>query len=261
MPRYHISPRSGDIMPCGAKMECPFAAMGAPHFDSREEAESEYAEMRARKEMEEFRIGNLTVDYLPAGQKRDAQSFLVQKGIYVLADPERILWDDPQAWNKWRAVSFQSGDRAGGATINGYPVLGLNVGEPIITVDSSGRNVGTESGYMALFPLEFAEKMEWTMDQLNGEGPLMNFDQTSVFGWQNGKVLVGDMLTVTIEPETYELSDEEHDEIFYELDEKYPSMRDQSEYPEKMRDKTSLDLKERERRARVRQIFDRNMGY
>lgn len=203
--RYHISPRTGAPAYCTAKERCPFGDMEKDHFSTKEEARAAYEERMSSKSLPSFERGRVHVTPLPPGIKQSGNSFVVPAGVYVVGDPFYTAGSDTKAWQDWQAVAGQGvgyQDHALGANYNGYPVLALQTPGEGVYYDSMGRPYSSSSGHIGLIPVSLAKQMGLPAAEVEDDGNLVTFNETTKVEWDRGTLYFGDRLFVKTEPDT-----------------------------------------------------------
>lgn len=216
--RYHISPRTGAPAWCTAKVRCPFGDMVKDHFSSKEEARAAYEERMSAQALPSFERGRVHVTPLPPGMKQSPTSFVVPPGVYVVGDPVYTAGVDEKAWGDWEAAiegEKASQDKALGASFNGYPVLALATAGEGIYHDSMGRAYSSRSGYLGLIPISLAKQMGLSTVEVEDDGYLITFNETSKVEWDKGTLYFGERLFVQTEPELEGLESGEGPDDFF----------------------------------------------
>lgn len=215
--KYHISPRTGAPAWCTAKERCPFGDMVKDHFSTKEEARAVYEERMSAKVIPSFASGRIGVTALPPGMKQTGDSFVVPAGVYVVGDPIYTAGVDGKAWEDWKYVSSSysaPGDHAHGAAFNGYPVLALDTPGEGVYHDSSGRAYSSNSGRIGLIPISLAKQMGLSSDEIEDDGNLITFNETTRIEWDKGTLYFGDRLFIRTEPDPEDFVNDEGDDLF-----------------------------------------------
>lgn len=203
MPRYHVSPRTGNAVVCKAKVRCPFGDLQRDHYSSREEALAAYEERMKKSLLPSFDRGEMVVEALPPSLRVDDDTVVLPRGMYVLGDPSFILGEDAKAWGDWiEVVSQEEGGfyrGAVGALVNNYPVVSLPVqAGPGAYADSFNRKFDVPSQQFAALPLPLVKKMGLQVDDLLDYAVVVSFEKpTKLQGDPQGGILAfGDHLLV-----------------------------------------------------------------
>lgn len=184
MPRYHISPQTGEPVVCKAKFQCPFGDMQADHYDTRDEAR-EYWEMKMYEQMfPSYDNGKINVKPLPENMRVDEDTIVIPKGVYVVGDPAFTAGLDNDAWQDWvTQITNEDGgfDRgAVGAMFNNYPVIGLSVKlGPGTYEDSFQRQFDVNSGVFAAIPMSLLRKMGIDEETIMETSSIVSFDEAT----------------------------------------------------------------------------------
>lgn len=203
--KYHISPRTGAPAWCTARERCPFGDMEKDHFATKEEARAAYEERMQEQAIPSFDRGRINVTPLPPGVKQDGNSFVVPAGVYVVGDPVYSAGVDAKAWRDWRNVAsggMSAQDHAMGASYNGYSVLALQTPGEGVYYDSMGRAYSSSSGHIGLIPVSLAKQMGLSGAEVQDDGYLVTFNETTKIEWDKGTLYFGDRLFIKTEPDT-----------------------------------------------------------
>lgn len=218
MKQYHISPRSGRVSECSARVRsCPFG--DSPHYGTRQEAQAHLEAEHAKHTFSSFRPGNISVSGLPYTMRVNANMVRVKKGVYFIGDPQLALGNDQTTLDLWKSTaeseSAAARGNAVGACYNDFPVVALRTGAGEGNfVDSDGRVYPVESGYVAVVPMSLIRRMGVSSTDLEGNGTIVTFDKvTSIESREGGELSFGRKLKLYTEEDAY--SDEINmDELF-----------------------------------------------
>lgn len=232
MPRYHISPRTGNPVACKAKYRCPFGDLTKDHYPTPAAAQAAYELKMQDATLPSFAAGHLRASKLPSDMQLDDRTVLVPKGMYVVGDFSKNASSvDPEAVEAWRKT-IEADPRAerksvSGACLNGYPVIALKTkyGNGVY-FDNSGRDYSVEGSTLGLTPLSLLKKMGLTEEEINeSQSTIISLTEPTKISYDDGTLSFGRHFQVFTDVTPLEDTDVEElltDEIFQEEPEEYP---------------------------------------
>lgn len=219
--RYHISKRTGDVLPCSAKIECPFGDMVTEHWSSPKIARAAY---EARNQDQTFNTFlNKKPKVSPIGNiRRSKDRFMVPKGVYVICDPVSLLKRrDPAAAAEWKELADKDpNDETMAARVNGYPIMAFKTDfEDGIFLDTQNREFAVHEGVVGLVPVSLARRMGMDEEDIVDEGYFIDFDEDAPMTKEDGNINFGDYLWLKLQPEAEDLDDLDEDFDEKDMDE------------------------------------------
>lgn len=213
MPRFHISPQTGEPVKCDAKISCPFDKLG-PHYDTREEAREYWEMMMYERMFPSYDQGKINVKPLDSNMRVDDDTVVIPKGVYVVGDPSFTMGLDPKAWEDWvNQVAQEDGGFSRGAvggTLNNYPVVALTMPlGPGTYSDNFNRPFDVNSGVCAAIPMSLLRKMGIDEETIMETSTIVTFDEAATLRSKDGRLHFGERLSLNGNKPVEEFYDDE----------------------------------------------------
>lgn len=182
--KYHINPRTGKAVVCKAKIRCPFGDLEKDHYETRDAARRAYEERMESLVFPSYDSGKIEVSSLPKAMRISSREVLLSKGVYVIGDPALTIGEDERSyfnWSKQADRDKQQGDKFVGASMNGYPVIALDVAGGVGNYsDSLGRTFESVSGTLGVIPLSLLSKMGVEDEVIFSNSSIVSFDEPTI---------------------------------------------------------------------------------